>query len=897
MGWCVTGVANRVRPVIVYVVFFLIVCIGAGPAGAFSPCTLSANDCPPCSAGGLTLTESSVFNSTTFVAASEADFIKKGMAAATLTCTYGRPSTNTFALMTISCYPDTATAQKSNQYHRKQIQNPFTDIYGTPGSGYYSSPFDSRLGCQADIFSGGGKVDPDCKSGRLDEDFFINGRFEAQIASAAEHETRTVDEAKAINRDRIAKYAACFASFNPGGVPAPQQQVIKGTITGKGFTRETYEQFSKAKNDLITLKKTEGVTAFMKGKATDYASAKPLRHVRIIWKGSQEAGAQDKEYVTSTDANGTFEIPATLTAGKQYQFDIEFTYRKADTDSFSISEAGVYNGATYSHVFEYAGPQDLRQDVDILADLDKADADKEYVAGMTSTLLLYDETANALEFYQDHLGETLDCNLPLGIYPFWPDRRSKFEIDSGRGSGTPSPAIFLTPTDSSFESPDHTQFTLYHEFSHYAMYCIYGKKFPESAADKTGPVKTINHGGYMNPSTSDSFTEGFADFMPAVIAEYYGNFLPEISNGGGSIDDTMSAYDYAGEAEEFAVATTLWHLYNTDSHYTARRLTEESVRRDILDDPGTTAFEANLQKMTVEEYRAMLTHEISLLQSGKNLFDEEHPVKLRFDQLWPVLRTYNRDFTDVYSGLVSRYPGQKAGIDTVFVNHGFYRDGGRGNGSYDPGEPWRAASGDRKTFAAGDPFIDYPSSGFSFNAGGVVGSASEYQRTTRRSQEPLPGHFIRTTVDVPLYIVSVEYYDRPWKSYRTLVSGENNMVPVPVPPPGENAGVTVVPVGVKSASPLWFRSEEFNSNFPAAAARGYYVEHDFKVSGPIPARTVVKAGGTSGAGPGALLSLFLKPNGPLADGNSGPWSRIPLYLSIPVVLIGLAVLVWRLRKE
>ena len=118
------------------------------------------------------------------------------------------------------------------------------------------------------------------------------------------------------------------------------------------------------------------------------------------------------------------------------------------------------------------------------------------------------------------------------------------------------------------------------------MYCIYGKKFPESAADKTGTVKTINHGGYMNPSTSDSFTEGFADFMPAVIAEFYGNFLPEMSNGGGSIDDIMSAYDYEGKAEEYAVATTLWHLYNTDSHYAAQRLTEESVRRDILSDPG-----------------------------------------------------------------------------------------------------------------------------------------------------------------------------------------------------------------------------------------------------------------------------------------------------------------------
>ena len=44
----------------------------------------------------------------------------------------------------------------------------------------------------------------------------------------------------------------------------------------------------------------------------------------------------------------------------------------------------------------------------------------------------------------------------------------------------------------------------------------------------------------------------------------------------------------------------------------------------------------------------------------------------------------------------------------------------------------------------------------------------------------------------------------------------------------------VIPVGVTSDSPLSFPSEEFNRNFEDAAARGYYAEHDFKVSGPIP---------------------------------------------------------------
>ena len=51
-----------------------------------------------------------------------------------------------------------------------------------------------------------------------------------------------------------------------------------------------------------------------------------------------------------------------------------------------------------------------------------------------------------------------------------------------------------------------------------------------------------------------------------------------------------------------------------------------------------------------------------------------------------------------------------------------------------------------------------------------------------------------------------------------------------------------MPVGVKYERPLFFRSEDFNRNFAAAATCGYYLEHDFKVSGPIPARTTVGTG-------------------------------------------------------
>jgi hypothetical protein len=397
----------------------------------------------------------------------------------------------------------------------------------------------------------------------------------------------------------------------------------------------------------------------------------------------------------------------------------------------------------------------------------------------------------------------------------------------------------------------------------------------------------------MNPSTSDSYVEGFADFMPAVIQEYYKNPLAGTTSGMGSIEDEFKAWDFAGRGEEYAVSATLWNLYDTDLHYAGERKSRSAELSSILADPGRVAREAQIFSMTETAYRDKVTRELGLLQAGQNTFlNQENPVNLRFDEIWPVLRTYHADFTDVYAGFVTQYPGRKSGFDTVFSAHGFYRDTGRGNGAYDPGEPFRPAAADRKTFAPGDPFVDFPSGGFRFSGSETVGPAANYQRTGRTSAEPLPGHFIRTPVDVPVYVVSVEYEDRPYLSYRTLVSASDSLVPVPVPPPGEKAWVVVAPFGVKYDKPLAFRSEDFNREFSAAASRGYYLEHDFNVSGPIPARTTARAGGSAALpAPGAVRGPVVMA---LEKAGSGDLRALPLLL---IPLAGIVLLVYLVRKR
>jgi hypothetical protein len=777
---------------------------------------------------------------------------------ARLTCNYGDPLSLDSVTMVIDCFRDAGTAEKWYRYYRKETPYPFTESQYAPANprATYEHGTSHRV-------SGVGSLDPARKRvytanyAYADWDFAVNGRYEAEITSTSPYEKAgEQNKASARNVERIKQFTACYGTLKPGAAPAPAQKVVRGTITGSQLTRELYTDLNAAMEEAYSGRGADKAVTLEERLGAGSIAKNPLRHAKVVWKGSQEAGARDPEYTTTTDGDGKFEIPAALSPGKQYAFDVEFTYRKGSTDYFSVSDASG-DVATYTHLFTWTGDRDLQQDVDVLAEVKKADVDTATLDGYSSTLMLYDETANAFEFYTEHLGETLDCNIPLHVYPFREERRTVFRIDDGTGKGTPAPAIVITPADSSFDNPLHSQYVVYHEFSHYAMYCLYGKKFPGSAADTAGPVKAVNHGGYMNPSTSDSFVEGFADFMPAIIAEYYGNPLAGKESGMGSIEDEFKAWDFAGKGEEYAVSTTLWSLYDTDTHYRAERQDRERYLRADLGDPETVARGAAERGLTEAAYGEELSRQIALLQSGQNTFLSQNRVRLRFDELWPVLRTYQQDVAAVHDSLVARYPAKKAAIDEVFLSHGFYRDTGRGNGTYDDGEPFRPASGDRKTYAAGDPFTDFPSGGFHHTGTETVGPAGDYLRTTRSSMEPLPGHFIKTPVDVPLYVVSVEYEDQPWKSYKTVVSGTRAMVPVPVPPPAEKARVVVVPDGVKYASPLSFRSGDFNRNFSAAASRGYFLEHDFKVTGPIPSRTTVRAGGPAG-----ILSRLLTADGP-----------------------------------
>jgi hypothetical protein len=261
-------------------------------------------------------------------------------------------------------------------------------------------------------------------------------------------------------------------------------------------------------------------------------------------------------------------------------------------------------------------------------------------------------------------------------------------------------------------------------------------------------------------------------------------------------------------------------------------------------------------------------------------------------QVWAILRTYHPDMLSFYEGFTTQYPGNRQQIDDVFLMHGFWKETSPGNGKYDRDEPFRDANGN-KAYDAGEYYIDLAEN-LAYTSGETVGTAADANRSWRRTTVQLPGQFVKVNNNAPYYSYTVEYPGTKRWPHTNYAVNTNGLVFVPVPP-DPTARITVKAIGAETGNPLVFTSQQFRSNYTTAVKQGYYTSHDFQLKGNVPPQP--KVPGMEGGGSGDLLSLLLKPNGPLADGLPGPGSRTPLYLIIPVFLAGLAVLVWRLRGE
>ena len=326
----------------------------------------------------------------------------------------------------------------------------------------------------------------------------------------------------------------------------------------------------------------------------------------------------------------------------------------------------------------------------------------------------------------------------------------------------------------------------YHEYSHHIMNCVYGK-IPQGPAD--AQVQEINHAGYTNPSTTDSFVEGFAVFMPEVIKDKLGIPNAGVDTKHGSIEENRLAWGAQGYDELFAAAGILWDLYD-----------------------GVDARDGDTVQLTLE-------------------------------QIWKVLKNkYHENMQTVYQEFVRTCPDQQEGIDQIFVNHGFFADTDKGNDTCDPNEPARRDDDGTVSYFVdiADPVVwdEKKADGQTTDEKEIVGQATNYQRPDRYYPPPKPGHFVKTSGNYPFYKITVAFADHPYLNQELYVEQQDGLIAIAVPPEQYQATIRIEGSGDKitTEAPLIFTNQEFVSSYATIVKQGYYREHDFSIQGPVPER-------------------------------------------------------------
>jgi hypothetical protein len=339
---------------------------------------------------------------------------------------------------------------------------------------------------------------------------------------------------------------------------------IKGTLFTKGEVPDEDSVISFVDSYESCMKKNidsglnDGTSKY-KGRLL--VEGKPMKNIVVY----SEKDAGDESKYTTTNGNGEFSI--NVNDVENFDFVVEMIYREKGHDYFRLIGDSSREEAI-KLIFEVRdlkidrGVVDMGvQKEEVNVDLDSGkdifvDEIMTKEEGLIGPFINYIHFSEVLEYYKDFLKvdltkRTLDILLYAG-------RSASYNQENDRSW------ILMSGEHSDYES-EYRPFVAYHEFSHYVQHMLYGEVFEESLK-----MFNVNHGGYANPDTSDSFQEGFASFMPVVIANHYGRYWTNDSLGkraslyplAGSLEVNWNAWERQGRIEEIAVAGVLWDLYD-----------------------------------------------------------------------------------------------------------------------------------------------------------------------------------------------------------------------------------------------------------------------------------------------------------------------------------------------
>ncbi len=368
-----------------------------------------------------------------------------------------------------------------------------------------------------------------------------------------------------------------------------------------------------------------------------YAGQLPLRHVNVRLEDGSGAIAE-----TFTDDDGNYEF--TLPAAGNYRLRVTL-YDKEELVRVYDDSTDAANIA-FARTAEFAADDGTVKDfkIQIAADssptytpnLDGANPGNSNAAHFGNLAYTYQNMKAAMTF-----AETLNVQKREDVHVYPAGATSM--------NYTCSTHVVQIPPGRAPANAEARPFADWHESGHHIMCAS-----PVAGVDNLPPSGDAgNHRGIANSTSSDSWSEGFASYMAALVQEAGGDPRPQqleirggtldLSSDGALLDDPRKVGfnpTYGSLAEELAIASLMWDL--------DRRI-------------GTAAVWSVLSANT--------------------------PNMVTFKAAYDGFKTFETGDAGALAGLSCSFPtgATKAGLDCLFINRGFYRDA-NDNGEYDTGE-------------------------------------------------------------------------------------------------------------------------------------------------------------------------------------------------------------------
>jgi hypothetical protein len=514
-------------------------------------------------------------------------------------------------------------------------------------------------------------------------------------------------------------------------------------------------------------------TVYIWGTIAD-ADGNPMPFVEL------QANARGQEFRGRTDENGDFRMPLTLELDEdendvKVDFWVIFSYERNGKNYFRLYSL---EGNSYRDVYLYNELRMLdKQNVEVHLRLDGSPnsqmaSSTGRLTDLKSLSVIYSHMHEAVDFALTVLETDPDYKLPVEVY-----------VGNANGDTLYSPDnsyILISGNDAGYSSSNRPKNREYHEFAHHIMYATYGD-WPQGG----NRTDSINHNGFLNPNTADSYTEGFAEFMALAMSDRYGDTnpadgtgtKPEIYASFGSLDNNYRPWDSRGYLEEFAVASLLWDMYDSNN-------------------------------------------------------DKGDSLAMSIDDIWAVLKVNRADFSEYYLAFRQASPRKASDIDKLFIEHGFFVHTAEGNKQRDLFEGFRDANSNRH-YDPGEFYFDLgclnSTNEIRYKTGMKIGKAANYERTNRTSAVRIDGAYLKVEDnEVRQYLVKVHYPEPgTGMDYEYVVDLREGLLYIQPLPDDVSAEITVVPYSVEysSGSPCIITSEELNVKLEEPGE--YFAAHEF----------------------------------------------------------------------